>query len=562
MRYILVMSICLLLIALCVRLGNAQFAINQILVPGPNPGASTPVIVGVTVGGGATVDYTTGIASGATIGTISVQETGGVFLGTIALGGTDAAKFTLSSTVLPATLNANGSTPTCTSATNYHITITPTQNGIVNSGTAYAITVGCQPAGSVTVTAVNLTNVNFTTGTAGTVGVLSATLSSGSPTGSFTLANSGADHSGTTCQNYSADFTVSGTNLNNSSGAPAQSYPGTCVTYTQSGLANSPYTQAFTLTGSASGGAPTPPSFTSPSSSGFTTVAMNLDFTGATTSNLGGTTYNASSLSSWLDCAGASAPVFYNVGVGTSAAPCSDDSIVTDASIGHNVLQMILTANDWTNGYYANNMQTAQSGGSGAPFPPTGLREVIFRSPINPDTIYNLSGSSNPNPLYWNWWSYPTPACVEIDFIEFSVPNNSSGGSVIDHCGGDAGGGTAPSTWGQVSGWNIQNYHTYDTRITGDGVSENAICEWLDGASLGCSDWASGYFSSGWYSSRYYLIFQLGPFFSQDTGIVFNGPVQMYIQRVTNYECANWSGSQNCWGTVLKSCSVGQTTPC
>src|SRR5262249_19839577 len=96
-------------------------------------------------------------------------------------------------------------------------------------------------------------NCAFTAGTAGTIGTAGATLSNGSFTGTWSLQTSGMDHAGTTCNNYGSDFSINTSTggLANNSSAAAQSYPGVCVVATQSGLTNSPYVQALTITGNA-----------------------------------------------------------------------------------------------------------------------------------------------------------------------------------------------------------------------------------------------------------------------------------------------------------------------
>ena len=119
--------------------------------------SGTPVIAGVTVAGVTNPTFTSGSVTSA--GAIAVAEAGGTFTGMLALGGTDAASFSLSATTLPANLNIAAGAQTCASPTTYHITITPTQAGVTNSGTAYPLTVTCVPAGY-PVTAFDPTHTN------------------------------------------------------------------------------------------------------------------------------------------------------------------------------------------------------------------------------------------------------------------------------------------------------------------------------------------------------------------------------------------------------------------
>lgn len=153
MRHAFLAAIIIIVTAVTIfAVAHAQIA-SLMAAAGASKGTSIPpqppaTITGVTVAGGTTVSYTSGVSSGTSLGAIAVQESGGTFSGTLALGGTNASDFALSATALPANLDANSSTPTCTSTTNYSITITPTQAGAVNSGTAYPITVTCNPASS------------------------------------------------------------------------------------------------------------------------------------------------------------------------------------------------------------------------------------------------------------------------------------------------------------------------------------------------------------------------------------------------------------------------------
>lgn len=111
-----------------------------------------PTIIGVTVAGTTTPAYTSGASS---VGAIAVAEVGATFSGTLAIGG--AANFSLSSTSLPSNLNT---TQTCSTTTQYTVTITPTQTGVINSGTPYSITVTCNPANALAEVGSGFTLVN------------------------------------------------------------------------------------------------------------------------------------------------------------------------------------------------------------------------------------------------------------------------------------------------------------------------------------------------------------------------------------------------------------------
>jgi hypothetical protein len=122
--------------------------------------------------------------------------------------------------------------------------------GIVGCG-AFAlnptlVTVNVAP---VAISMLNLSSQTFVAGTAGAFANASAMLSGGSFTGSFSLRTTGSDHSGTACTSNSV-FSINGAGvLSVTSSGLAQPYPGVCVVATQAGVSNSPYVQAFTITG-------------------------------------------------------------------------------------------------------------------------------------------------------------------------------------------------------------------------------------------------------------------------------------------------------------------------
>lgn len=101
---------------------------------------------------------------------------------------------------------------------------------------------------------ISMSNTSFTTGSSGAVGHATATLSNGLLSPTWSIKTSGVDNTGATCNNYGSNLTIdaSGT-VSNSASAAAGSYPGTCIQVTQGNVANSPFVQAFTITGFAPG---------------------------------------------------------------------------------------------------------------------------------------------------------------------------------------------------------------------------------------------------------------------------------------------------------------------
>jgi hypothetical protein len=88
--------------------------------------------------------YASGATSGTVIGNLSAVMSSGSFTGTWSTSGTDAADFSAN---VGNQLKTNGTTPTCTSTTTFHLNIVATQAGVTNSPFPQAITVVCNPPG-------------------------------------------------------------------------------------------------------------------------------------------------------------------------------------------------------------------------------------------------------------------------------------------------------------------------------------------------------------------------------------------------------------------------------
>jgi hypothetical protein len=130
--------------------------------------------------------------------------------------------------------------------------LTATQTGVTNSPYSQAFTlIGTGGPPPPVFTNLSMTGLNFSAGTASTVGTASATVSSGTNAPTWSIKTSGVDtFSGATCNNNSVFSVNSATGVVsvNSSGL-AQSYSGTCLQATQAGVGNSPYSKAFTIVG-------------------------------------------------------------------------------------------------------------------------------------------------------------------------------------------------------------------------------------------------------------------------------------------------------------------------
>lgn len=173
-----------------------------------------------------------GAAVGTTVGTISVtMSDGSTFAGTLSLGGANEADFSINgASLITSEALATGSYV-------ISITATPTNTAIAPLTASFTITEAAAPAIASIVLSANTFAYGAPNGTV--VGAISVAMSSGSFSGTLALAGTNA-----------ADFAISGANLV-TVGALAPGAYAISMVATQSGASNSPFTQAFTITGEA-----------------------------------------------------------------------------------------------------------------------------------------------------------------------------------------------------------------------------------------------------------------------------------------------------------------------
>lgn len=204
----------------------------NIVATEPSAGSSSPFIQSIIIQCSGTpppqtitsvspssASYITGIVSGTQIGAaIAVTMSTDSFTGSLSLTGTNAADFALSSTTLPSYIESNGSTPTCSSNTNYNVNIVATQSGATGSPYTQPVTITCTPSPVVT----SITFACYETGTPCPFpGGYSYSLYTGTVTfhtsdgnsynnynfpGTSQMQATGIDHNGTACTSDSNDF--------------------------------------------------------------------------------------------------------------------------------------------------------------------------------------------------------------------------------------------------------------------------------------------------------------------------------------------------------------------
>lgn len=502
------------------------------LVPGTQP----PHVVKLLLGGGSSASYASGITSGSSIAPIAVtMSDGSTYDGTVALSGTNASKFTATNT----SLNANSTTPTCTASTPYPLTISaPPGRGEGGSTVSIDTTVTCSPSAQTIASITQPSSCTFTHGQSSNCPV-SVAMSPAAPpfSGSLSLVASGGSCSGT---EDTTDFGTSNSPYAITfNGSAAAGTHGTCLKATQG--SSSAYKQvAITINSSST---PSPPAAVT--SAGLTTLAMNMDFSGATTSSFKGSTVNINDVSgdstAWLYCyVGAAAnptnPVWQLAPAWTNAADCSRVFLTSDG--GTNSLDIQWQPSDSQNSIGATEIDTwpvnqDATGPAGTAFP-LGSTYIEWQA-RSPQSTYDACGGTQC--IFNDVWSWPSSTDgVEWDFIE--IPNTFSPYSAcFPHNGGTCGTFNNFSTTADYT-----QYHTYGVLITTDGTNMDE-CGFFDGNFIGCA----GQFAPGdggyTVNERSFLRITVG-LQNLPSPVTPSGNMDMLFKYFRVWSCPSWQTTQ------------------
>lgn len=456
--------------------------------------------------------------SNTTVGNVAANLTYGTFTGSLAIVGSggsgsstcsggDTSHFQLVSGVL----ETNGSV----SAGTYTVNIQAIQSGISNSPfcQSFSVTGAAQVISSIAPT-----SCTFTNGTAGSCD-LTITMNPTSPSYSGTISLSSA----TGCSGANdSTFGVSQSPyaITAASTVAVGTYT-VCVEASESGL-SSLYQQVSITVNSSTG--PTPPAGAQAAS--YTTLVANYDWTGATQSTVSGSNITLGATSNWLDCAGASSPLWYEFNQSSqsqsSYPPCGDITWTTDS--GTPVLLLSWTVADSNNGFVNTTIATGNYYGTGTSsisVPQGAYFDVYARTDSQSVGAYSPSGGQ----LLGDWWMWPTnnSSYIEFDFVE-TYANGDTGSDGINNA-------STPPNYGNP-GFDNTEYHEYGFRITTDGTNYGE-CNYLDGSFNGCgSEWAPGSPNA---TLRYYPQLLVGH------GGPPSATIHWYVQWVRIWSCSSWA---------------------
>jgi hypothetical protein len=245
------------------------------------------------------------------------------------------------------------------------------------------------------------------------------------------------------------------------------------------------------------------------------------------------------STSTWLDCAGASTPLYWAAweGFSTPNGPCNAIGQATDPNGGQLALRL-----HWEDSYINGGngrpnvtvIETSDSSGNGRLTPPGFYLEVVARTDLA------TNGAPNPWMDLWSLTSSNTDS-YEIDGFEeagsggvFALHNNGAG---VNSCA-NINQGCAVVTV------NVTQYHTYAWRQTSAGT-DIVFCAYIDGNLQGCNSISptAGQLTSG---SGYRMAHQFVN--SNSTRTLGNGSTgkNVWIKSVKVWSCAALNSSNPC----------------
>jgi hypothetical protein len=308
-------------------------------------------------------------------------------------------------------------------------------------------------------------------------------------------------------------------------------------------------------------GPPTPPAQATVAN--FNTCVVCFDFTAASggvlVNGAAPTGVNAAQPNTWLDCAGASPPIFYH---GANAGPVSGPCPTVSADpLGANALKMQLgtttipASTDFFNGL---------ENGSGYPPPSTAI--LVPTNSYTEATYWVSSWPITGNcsaPVYsqglWEGELDGSPLNNIYNYLEFDAHeincDPSSPGSygsgvgswAVQHAGGPL---SWYGTFPPISGYRVdQGYVKVGMRITGDGHSTFYKCMWFNNVLANCINWAPTNANGGYYtwqlsdtSSRMRLLYSPVGIYNSGNGSAQTLPSDMisWTKSINVWSCANW----------------------
>lgn len=520
---------------------TGMYGVGAFVSPsGPSGGFA---IIAVNGSGSTLTNVTFGISGGNISGTVTPYVTSGTAIGAV---GTDGnLSIGSSSSGIPTSITPSGNV--FTSNVPYGVVTFVGQTTGGSQPTITGITLNGGSTGSYTSGATSGTNV----------GPIAVTMSDSSTFDGTLATSTGAP---------GTYFSISSSNLQTNSSTPtctsSTPYTFNIVATPGSGETGANFTKSVTVTCNPTGGSgvactfgPNAPSVPSAAqAAGFTTCVANYDFTNTASFTNNGHTYQWSNMGTWLDCDGASNPLWT-----FAYGNCSHVNIISDG--GTQTLDV-----QWQPSDYGTYTSTAiQTGGPGNDSNisnailsvPTGKYvEVVSR--ITQSTQSSACNSGCTYAGIWSWGGNGNPNFIEWDFIEYYYNGVNSDGAQLHPTDGASASVDAIGEPHNVSGYNPTQYNTFGIRTASDTSGDLAMCTYLNGTLI--NGGGAHPCGTGSYSpvpvGRNFLVMTVGP---QGSAPNFLANADVYVQRETVWSCSGWATGE-CYNSSTQVANGGVLT--
>jgi hypothetical protein len=292
---------------------------------------------------------------------------------------------------------------------------------------------------------------------------------------------------------------------------------------------------------------------------GYTHCLMNLDFTQTASFTNSGVSYNWATLSTWLNCAGASSPILW-LNPTDVACDSTHISVVQDGSV--QVLRLQILPTDYS-GSQVTQLVSYKVAGTrqiqGISVPQGNFVEEVSR--VSTASIGTCVGGGTAGcpgllwaPFYYGMNAGGSDAFLEEDFWEANDGPNPRPHNTASSWDNPSGSGPGLSPPNQIT-TNQDSYNTMGVLWTGDGSANSAVCGYtgtgnIQGlghsnlVSCGTGGWQIPTSGNQW--SRTGLYLTLGP--EYHPGETLSGTQTIFIQRETIWVCP--SGGQPTGGAT------------
>jgi hypothetical protein len=293
---------------------------------------------------------------------------------------------------------------------------------------------------------------------------------------------------------------------------------------------------------------------------GFTTCAINFDFTATTGSSWLPSQYAfsgvVSNASNWLDCVGSNTALPFHVFYPTTNSQCSNQIFVTTDG-GVQVADLQVTVAQYNAGNNTIVMATSANSYNG-PFTPGWPNNAYVEYYMRQD-----AGASNTAGGNISIYTFSQAPAIAFNLAEMYAGSNtySDGGTGGGYPGSDQqvsfywnGPGQTPYGAGCFNGqptcyantpssYETTSYNNFGGLLSSNGSSSLYGCAYIDNLLQGCDNGNNAWQASQYNNTNFFII-------NDSPSRQPSATVDLYIQHIRVWSCANWA-TQECNGSTL-----------